>query len=174
MSNFLVAGSFPGCYQLWTKAVPCDVGEFHYHVLDGGAQLTRNLDLKEPQLEIPYECKSRLVQRVMPSSQEVGLMPWNCPLCSSDGPTPMLHPEAQWCNDCGTEKLASAEAVLSTYIQGILDTWRGNLAEEISNLVVSTVSAEEIREMVWHTHGRLNSGLMVSAWNDAHGQAALE
>ena len=119
MSNFLAAGSFPGCYRLWTKAVPCDVGEFHYHVLDGGAQLTRNLDLKEPQLEIPYECKSRLVQPVMPSSQEVeqevGLMPWNCPLCSSDGPTPRLHPEAQWCNDYGTEQLASAEAVLSTY-----------------------------------------------------------
>ena len=94
--------------------------------------------------------------------------------CRSDGPTPMLHPEASLCTDCGTEKLASAEAVLSTYIQCILDTWRGGLADEISNLVVSTVSGEDIREMVWHPHGRINSGLMARAWTDARGQAALE
>ena len=79
MSNFLAAGSLPGCYRLWAKAVPCDVGEVHYHVLDGGTQLTRNLDLKEPKLDILYECRTRLVQQVMPSSldvkQEVGLMP---------------------------------------------------------------------------------------------------
>ena len=28
--------------------------------------------------------------------------------------------------------------------------------------------------MVWHPHGRLNSGLMVKAWSDARGQAMLE
>ena len=69
-------------------------------------------------------------------------------ICSLDGPTPMLHPEAQWCNDCGTDKLASAEAILSTYLQAILDTWKGGLVEEASNLVVSTVSGEDVRQMV--------------------------
>ena len=50
--------------------------------------------------------------------------------------------------------------VLSTYIQGILDTWKGGLFEEASNLVVSTVTGEDVRHMVWHPHGRLNSGLV--------------
>ena len=68
MSNFFVAGSLPGCYQLWTRAIQCDVGSVHYHILDGGAQLTHNLDLKEPKLDIPYECKTRLVQQIMPES----------------------------------------------------------------------------------------------------------
>ena len=64
----------------------CDVGGVHYHILDGGAQLTHNLDLKEPKLAIPYECRTRLVQQIMPESldveTEVGLMPWNCSKCS--------------------------------------------------------------------------------------------
>ena len=28
--------------------------------------------------------------------------------------------------------------------------------------------------MVWHPRGRLNSGLLVRAWNDARGQSVLE
>ena len=104
MFNFLPAGSLLGCYRLWSKAVMCDVQEVHYHILDGGAQLTHNLDLKEPKLAIPYECKTRLVQQIMPASldveTEVGLMPWNCPTCSSEGPSTILHPEVEWCNDC--------------------------------------------------------------------------
>ena len=126
MSNFFTAGGFPGRNRLWTKAVPCEVGALHYHVLDGGAWLTRDLDLDEHQREIPYQCKTSLAKLIMPSSQEVeeevGYMPWNCYICSSDGPTPMLTHEAQWCNDCGTEKLTCAEAILSTCIQAILDT----------------------------------------------------
>ena len=86
----------------------------------------------------------------------------------------MLHPEVEWCNDCGTEKLSSAEVVLSNFVQGILQTWEGNLTEELGNLVVTTIKVEEIREMVWHPHGRLNSGLLVRAWNDARGQSVLE
>ena len=49
-----MAGGFPGCSQLWTKAVPCEVEVFRYHVLDGGARLNHNLDLEEHQREIPY------------------------------------------------------------------------------------------------------------------------
>ena len=127
MSNFLAAGSLPGCYRLRSRAVQCDVGGGHYHILEGGAQLTHNLDLKEPKLAIPYECKTRLVQQIMPASldveTEVGLMPWNCPTCSSYGPSAMLHPEVEWCNDCGTEKLSSAESVLGNFVQAILKTW---------------------------------------------------
>ena len=170
MSNFFTAGGFPGCSRLWTKVGPCEVGALHYHVLDGGAWLTRDLDLDEHQREIPYQCKTSLAKLIMPSSQEVeeevGYMPWNCYICSSDGPTPMLTPEAQWCNDCGTEKLTCAEAILSTYIQAILDTWTGGLVDGASNVVVSTVSGEFIRQMVWHPHDRLNSGLLEKAWTD--------
>ena len=63
---------------------------------------------------------------------------------------------------------------MSNFVQGILQTWEGNLTEELGNLVVTTIRVEEIREMVWHPHGRLNSGLLVRAWNDARGQSLLE
>ena len=63
----------------------------------------------------------------------------------------MLHSEEEWC-ECGTEKLSSAEAVLSNFVQGILQTWEGNSTDELGSLVVTTIKAEEIREMVWHPH----------------------
>ena len=66
----------------------------------------------------------------------------------------------------GTEKLTCAEAILSTYTQAILDTWTGGLVDGASNVVVSTVSGEFIRQMVWHPHDRLNSGLLEKAWTD--------
>ena len=129
-----MAGAFPGCNQLWTKAVPCDAEDtFHYHVLDGGHRLNHNLDLEEHQQEVPYPCKSSLARLVLATSQElekeVEHLPWNCYNCSSHGPTPMLAPEASWCYDCQTDKMACAEAVLTTLTEAILDTWLGGYAE---------------------------------------------
>ena len=116
-----MAGGFPGCSQVWTKAVPCKEEVFHYHVLDGGARLNHNLELEEHQREIPYQCKTSLAKLIMPSSQEVEeevvYLPWNCYNCSAKSPTPILTPEALWCNDCQTDKTACAEAVLSTLIK---------------------------------------------------------
>ena len=77
---------------------------------------------------------------------------WNCYICSAKGPTPMLTPEALWCNDCQTDKTACAEAVLSTFIEAILDTWTGGFVEGSSNPLVSTVTGEAIREMAWNPH----------------------
>ena len=119
-----------------------------------------NLDLKGSNPVIPYECKSRLFQKIMPQSldveQEVGLMPWNCTKCSSKGPSAMLHPEVESCKYCGHQKLSSAESVLGNFVQAILKTWEGNSAEELGDLVVSTIEVEEIQDMVWHHHGRFN------------------
>ena len=166
-----MAGVFPGCSQLWTKAVPCEAEEvFHYLVLDGGTRLNHNLDLEENQREISYQCKSNLAKLIMPSSQEVEeevvYLPWNCYICSSNGPTPMLTPEAPWCYDCQTDKMACAEAVLSTLTEAILDTWTGGFAEGASNALISTVTGKDIHQMAWNLHNRANSGLMEKAWTD--------
>ena len=52
---------------------------------------------------IPYECKSKLVQNIMPKSldveKEVGLLFWNCSKCSSKGPAPCY---IQRCNGVNT------------------------------------------------------------------------
>ena len=110
-----MAGAFPGCSQLWTKAVPCEAEEvFHYHVLDGGARLNHNLDLEEHQREISYQCKSSLAKLIMPSSQEVEeevvYLPWNCYNCSSNGPTPMLFEIEHHC--CPNEFLGSVWIII--------------------------------------------------------------
>ena len=69
MSKFYMAGAFPGCSQLWTKAVPCDAEEIlHHHVLDGGHRLNHNLDLEEHQQEVPILCKSSLARLVLATS----------------------------------------------------------------------------------------------------------
>ena len=86
----------------------------------------------------------------------------------------MLHPEVEWCKHCGHQKLSSAETTLGNFIQAILNTWEGDSTEEIGDLVVTTIEVEDIREMVWHPHGRYNSGLLERAWNDARGQSVLE
>ena len=95
-----MAGAFPGCSQLWTKAVPCDAEEIlHHHVLDGGHRLNHNLDLEEHQQEVPIPCKSSLARLVLATSQEVekevAHLPWNCYNCSTHGSTPMLTPVAK-------------------------------------------------------------------------------
>ena len=95
-------------------------------------------------------------------------------MCSSKGPSAMLHPEVEWCKHSGHEKLSSAESVLGNFVHAILKTWEGNSTEELGDLVVNTIEVEEIREMVWHPHGRFNSGLLERAWNDARGQSVLE
>ena len=149
---------FPGCSQLWTKAVPCDAeNTFHYHVLDGGHRLNHNLDLEEHQQEVPYSCKSSLARLVLATSQElekeVEHLPWNCHNCSSHGvKPPVLAPEASWCLDCDTDKMATAEAVLTTLTEAILDTWLEGHAEGASNAVIKTVTGSEIRLMAWHPH----------------------
>ena len=140
MANVLALGKLPGCYRLRTRAIHCDLYGGHYHVLEGGAQLTHNLDLKGSNPVIPYECKSRLVQQIMPQSldvvQKVGLMAWNYTKCSSKGSSAVLHPEVEWCKHCGHQKLSSAETTLGNIIQAILNTW------EIGNLVVTTIKVD--------------------------------
>ena len=103
--------------------------------------------------------------------QEVGLLPWNCTKCSSKGPSAVLHPEVEWCKYCGRTKLSSAETVLGNFVQAILKTWEGDSTEEIGDLVVTTIKVEEIRDMIWHPHGRYNAGMLERPWNDAQGQS---
>ena len=165
MSNLFVAGSFPGCSQLWTKAVPCDAEEIlHHHILDGGHRLNHNMVLEEHQQEVPLSCKLSLTRLVLATSKEmereVAHLPWNCFKCSIHGPTPMLTPEASWCYDCQTDKMACAEAVLTTLTEAILDTWLGGYAEGASNAVINIVTGRDICLMAWNPHNRANSGLM--------------
>ena len=77
-------------------------------------------------------------------------LPWNCYNCSSHGvKSPVLAPEASWCLTCDTDKLATAEAVLTTLSEGILDTWLEADSETASNAVIKMVSGKEICMMAW-------------------------
>ena len=101
----------------------------------------------------------------MASNQEMGddiaHLPWNCYNCSSHGvKSPVLAPEAAWCLTCDTDKLATAEAVLTTLSEGILDTWIEAHRETAGNAVIKMVSGKEIRMMAWSPHNRANSGLL--------------
>ena len=69
--------------------------------------------------------------------------------------------------------MATAEAVLTTLTEAILDTWLEGHAEGASNAVIRTVTGSEIRLMAWHPHNRANSGLMEMAWIDSRGQAVM-
>ena len=84
---------------------------------------------------------------------EAVLLPWNYITCSSKGPSPVLHPEADWCKFWGRTKLSSAELLMGNFIQSVLKTWVGDSIEEFGELVVTTIDAEEIRTMIWHPHG---------------------
>ena len=145
MSKFYMAGAFPGCSQLWAQAVPCNAGRtLHYHILDGGHRLDHNLELESHQTEVPYPCKQSLAKFVLATNQElereIAHLPWNCHNCSSHGvKSPMLAPEAIWCLTCDTDKLATAEAVLTTLSEAIIDTWLEGHCEGASNAVIKTV-----------------------------------
>ena len=78
------------------------------------------------------------------------------------------------CKFCGQTKLSSAELLLGNFIQAVLRTWVGDSTEELGELVVTTIDVEEVRNMIWHPHGRYNAGMLNEAWNDARGQQILE
>ena len=93
--------------------------------------------------------------------REIAHLPWNCHNCSSHGvKSPVLAPEAVWCLTCDTDKLATAEAVLTTLSEAIIDTWLEGHCEGASNAVIKTVSGKEICLMAWSPHSRANSGLL--------------
>ena len=174
-----MAGAFPGCSQLWAQAVPCNADRtLHYHILDGGHRLDHNLELESHQTEVPLPCKQSLPKFVLATNQElereIAHLPWNCYNCSSLGvKSPMLAPEAIWCLTCDTDKLATAEAVLTSLSVAIIDTWLDGHCEGASNAGIKTVSGKEIRLMAWSPHNRANSGLLEMAWIDPRGQAAM-
>merc|ERR1711888_562482 len=110
----------------------------------------------------------------MASNQEMGEeikhLPWNCYNCSSHGvQSPVIYPEAAGCLTCYADKLATAEAVLTTLSEGILDTWLEAHRETAGNAVIKMVSGKEIRMMAWSPHNRANSGLLEMSWLDPRG-----
>ena len=101
MANVLALGKLPGCYRLRNRAIHCDLEGGHYHLMEGGDLLDHKLDLKRSIPGVPIACKTTLVQNIMPQTLDVEmeavLLPWNCNTCSSKGPSPVLHPEVDWC-----------------------------------------------------------------------------
>ena len=106
--------------------------------------------------------------------EEIKHLPWQCYNCSSLGVrSPVLDPEAVWCLTCSEDKLATAEAVLMTLSEGILNTWLEAHHEAAGNAVIKMVNGKELRMMAWAPHNRANSGLLTMSWLDPRGQAAL-
>ena len=68
MANVLALGNLPGCYRLRNRAIHCEVGGGHYHMVEGGYILDHKLDLKGSGSVGPVKCKTRFVQNIMPQT----------------------------------------------------------------------------------------------------------
>ena len=158
MAQFFYAGNFPGCSSLYSRAVACSTNQTpHFHVVDGGTRLNTLLEPEPQQEEIPFTCKRKFCELMMASNGEMGNeikhLYWQCINCINNGVgSRVLEPEASFCLTCSEDKLASAEAVVMSLSQTILNTWLEVQNEPASNAIISVVNGKDLRELAWSQH----------------------
>ena len=148
MANIFYAGKFPSCSGLYARAVACTTDQIpHFHVIDGGIRLNTLLEPEPVQEEIPYDCIRNFCTLMMASngemSNEIKHLYWQCKNCLNlDAGSRILEPEATFCLKCTEDKLSTAEQVVMSLSQTILNSWTEEQEEPASHVNYTVMAGE--------------------------------